>query len=333
MVLPVEILTADEDMICTDSHRNVSLKRGDRGRCADRVTLGRYRIHQQVGSGKQGQVFLASCRQMNGHRKRVALKVAHADVAVRRGGLCREASVLQRLSHRNIVKWEGQGSEGGLDYFAMEWVEGWSVREIHRRVRSIPVPIVLHWAIQLCDALEVCHNRKIRGVSQPIVHCDLKTNNLLIDKSGQLKLLDFGIAWDAAHDLERRDNIVGTAAYMAPEQVSRGPLGPRTDLFAVGALLYEFATGRRLFKSQNLKKMLQERLRVDESLATANEWMLLRKSCPPLVPVVKRCVRQQPGERFPSARALSLRLRLLSDRLGGTVDWFGIRELMFAEAA
>ena len=189
----------------------------------------------------------------------VALKVPHvqfeSDVVFSQR-FEREVEVGQRLEHPNIVKVLKPKSQTRM-YLPMEYVEGKSLRAMLKEKEPLPTDKALAIAAQVCDALEYLH-------SQGVVHRDIKPENILITQGGQAKILDFGIALVAS---ERRltwtgfSNTIGTPDYMAPEQV-RGRRGdPRTDVYAVGLMLYEMLTCNLPYDSPNPRALLRAKVK------------------------------------------------------------------------
>ncbi len=207
--------------------------------------LGRYRLVRLLGSGGMGEVYFAEDTQLG---RPVALKVLPADVAATRAQaarLAREARAASAISHPNVAHVYEIGEEGGRPFIAMEYVEGQPLD----RWRDTPPAVeqVLAVAVQLADALAEAH---ARGV----VHRDLKPANVLVDKSGRVKVLDFGIAKlqpaeppgpDEETQLRTATgSVMGTVAYMSPEQLEGRTVDARSDLWSLGVVLYELASGR-----------------------------------------------------------------------------------------
>ncbi len=209
--------------------------------------LGRYEIQGLLGAGGGGRVYRALDITL---QRTVALKIlsegAEAADRVRRRFL-REAEAASALNHPHIVTIYEIGADRGIDYIAMEYVDGKSLRE-HLRKR-LPLEQLYRWAIQTASALAAAHDAGI-------VHRDLKPGNVMINERGDAKLVDFGLAkareapsGDAreAETLTVEGAIMGTFAYIAPEQAEARPVDSRADLFSFGCVLYEMATGRRAF--------------------------------------------------------------------------------------
>lgn len=218
-------------------------------------TLGDFQIQERLGAGAMGEVYRAHWTTRN---RPAAVKTisnegpARAKAADR---FKREAEILFQFKHPNIVRfyYAGRDKETRLMYMAMELIDGSTLEEeIERRrvaksMEALDREGIFHWtevanlAVQLCDALHYAHERGI-------VHRDLKPSNLMMTKSGELKLTDFGIAKDLdASALTATGRTLGTAAYMAPEQITGGEVSHKTDLYALGIVLYQLFTGEPAF--------------------------------------------------------------------------------------
>ena len=216
-------------------------------------TIAQYRIDDEVGKGGMGVVYRAWDTRL---QRNVALKFLPDSVASDPGALDRlqrEARAASALNHPNICTVYDLGQDGDLHFIAMELIEG---RTIEQRLETgkIKIPEILDWTIQIADALEVAHARGI-------VHRDLKPSNIVVTDRGLIKILDFGLAKVSHHAevvatsktmsvvqaLTQPGTTVGTIGYMSPEQARGADIDARSDLFSVGAVLYEMITGRRAF--------------------------------------------------------------------------------------
>lgn len=219
-------------------------------------TLGNYKVERVLGMGGMGEVYLAYDYKL---RRRIALKILPAeygsnDERVRR--FEREARAVSRLNHPNIVTLFDIGNFEGLNYIATEYVEGETIREMmNRRPR---IRDVIAAATQVCDALAAAHK-------EGIIHRDIKPENIMIRGDGYAKVLDFGLAKlvelssDTLNDVGKTTKgiVLGTPAYMSPEQVSDDHVDHRTDLWAIGVILYEAVTGIHPFKGANRPETFQ----------------------------------------------------------------------------
>ena len=167
----------------------------------------------------------------------------------------REMIVLEKLDHPNIVRYYGGGKIDGQLYYAMELIDGGSLKQLLAKYRRFSWQQVLEWGIQICSALQHAHNHGI-------VHRDLKPGNLFLMCDGRLVLGDFGIALDTGEaDLTGDGITVGTYAYMPPEQICAGKtISNKTDLYALGCVLFELLTGRAPFSGENFAQIWEQHL-------------------------------------------------------------------------
>ena len=229
--------------------------------------LGAYEIRSPLGAGGMGEVYEAYDPRL---RRRVALKVlpgALAADAEHRARFEREARAIAALSHPNIVTIYSVEEADGVPFLTMELVEGRPLTAL-MPPDGFPIERLLPIAVALADAVSAAHARGI-------THRDLKPGNILVSHDGRVKVLDFGLAkltddsggsMGGATDLPTQSlsvdgRIVGTVWYMSPEQAEGKVVGPRSDLFALGIILYELATGRRPFKGDSTASLLSAILR------------------------------------------------------------------------
>jgi serine/threonine-protein kinase len=269
-------------------------------------TLGKYRVLERLGSGGMGEVYAALDTTLG---RKVALKVLRPEVAgsaERRQRFQREARAVAALNHPNIVTlFSVEEAEGEL-FLTMELVEGRSLREVLRE-GFLPLPRVIALASQVCEGLCIAH-------SAGVLHRDLKPDNLIVTAEDRVKILDFGLAKllttasagdPDAPTVSTPGMTMGTAGYMAPEQALGRKLDARADLFAVGVVLYQMATGRAPFEG--------------ETVAALFDHLLNRPPVPPerhnpslpaaMVAVIARALEKDPDRRYPSARELLEALR------------------------
>jgi predicted ATPase len=283
----------------------------------DRTANPRYRIVRPLGSGGMGEVFLADDTRLT---RRVALKVLPAAVCeepARRERFLREARAAAMLTHPNVcaVFDAGEDETGGV-YIAMELVEGPTLSD--RLVKGpLPEREVVEIAMQAADALEEAHRRGL-------VHRDLKPSNLMLDTRGRVKIVDFGIAaripvaGDDTGDpmLTRTGEILGTAAYMSPEQTLGRPVDARSDVFSLGVVLYQLASGRLPFPGSNLAETIAGILHADPpSLDRASVSEGLER-------VIRTCLERAPSRRYASMSDLLRELRGLGERGGAPTTPF-----------
>jgi HAMP domain-containing protein len=261
---------------------------------------GRYDIQELLGSGGMGVVYRAFDREVG---EAVAIKALRPDL----GGFDttllerfkQELRLARRITHRNVVRTYDLGEVDGVYYITMELVRGTTVATLIREAGRLDVPATLTIGKQVCRALEVAHE-------EGVIHRDVKPQNLLVDPSGFLKVMDFGIARLAEHRsdpgqaLTAAGVVVGTPQYMAPEQLFGEAVDGRADLYATGAVLFECVTGRPVFEAPSLVALLARHLE-----DTAPNPRTLNPEVPDsLSVVILRALARRPDDRWPSAAEL-----------------------------
>jgi serine/threonine-protein kinase len=212
---------------------------------AGTVIDGRYRVISRVGSGGMAEVYCAEDTQLG---RRVAVKLLHERFAqdeefVER--FRREASSAASLSHANIVNVYDRGQWGGTYYIAMEYLDGRSLDSIVREEAPLAPARAIELTEQVLRAARFAHRHGV-------VHRDLKPHNVIIDEEGRVKVTDFGIARAGASEITQTGSIMGTARYLSPEQAQGHTVSPRSDLYAIGIMLYELLTGTVPFEGDSV---------------------------------------------------------------------------------
>lgn len=214
--------------------------------------LGPYRIVRELGRGGMGTVYEAVGTETN---QPAAIKLLSAALAREEGFRDRfeaEIETLLKLKHPNIVRLFGFGEQEGNLFYAMELVDGSSLEEELRGGRRFTWREVTQIGIQTSRALRHAHDRGV-------IHRDIKPGNLLVTEDGQVKLSDFGIArLFGSTGMTSLGSVLGTAEYMAPEQAGGSPVGPRADLYSLGAVFYVLLTGRPVFQAKSLPEVLHK---------------------------------------------------------------------------
>ena len=282
-------------------------------------TLGHYRIESKLGEGGMGVVYQAHDTRVN---RRVAIKVLPPErvadpVLTQR--FTQEARAAGALNHPNIVTIHDIQSDAGINFIVMEYIEGQTFAELIPST-GLPVLQVVRYGVQIADALARAH-------AAGIIHRDLKPSNLMLTMDGRVKILDFGLAKlleTAATDhattvaaLTEVHAVLGTAAYMSPEQAEGHKLDARSDIFSFGALLYEMVTGRRPFASDSRLALLSKIVHHDPQ--PPHE---IVPSIPAdLERVILRCLRKEPARRYQSMADLKVVLEDLQTELasGATI--------------
>ena len=300
--------------------------------CLPGTRLGPYEILELIGLGGMGEVYRARDTRLD---RVVAIKmlprVAALDPLLRMR-VEQEARMVAAISHPHICALFDIGREGEIDFFVMEFLEGETLacRMAHD---VLPLRLVLEFGTQIAAALAAAHRHGA-------VHCDLKPANIMLTRDG-VKLLDFGIAQLRAEragslaatlsaDLPTgeatpvRGTCAGTLHYMAPEQLQGRPVDARTDIFALGAVLYQMLTGRRPFESDSDASVVAAILHADPP---SFESLPIPPVSPQLEHVIRTCLAKDPDERWQSARDVQRALSFIADgrstvsRLRGHTNW------------
>jgi eukaryotic-like serine/threonine-protein kinase len=269
-------------------------------------TLGRYTLERVIGKGAMGVVYEGIDPRLG---RRVAIKTilkSHLDEETAKEysmRFVREAQAVARLNHPHIVQVYDFGEEGDMAYLVMEFIKGKELKNFFDAAERFDLKEAVRIMCELCDALEFAHQAGI-------VHRDIKPANVMLDHQARTKLTDFGVARVTDSDktsVERTQagTMVGTPAYMSPEQITGGNIDRRTDVFSAGIILYQFLTGEKPFTGSGAwtiaKKIIQEEPPLPSSLNNA--------ITPLFDSVVNRALAKIPENRYPSARDLGAALR------------------------
>lgn len=230
---------------------------------ANRV-LGAFELEKQLGAGGMGVVYLARYVKTG---QRVALKLLSPSLANDQKLVTRfqrELQILKKLKHPHIVQCYGGGRLGEQRFYVMELIEGGSLSEQLRAKKRFSWEQTIQYGLQICSALEHAHDNGI-------IHRDLKPANLMVDKNGQVKLADFGLARVTdATAITAAGKTLGTFAYMAPEQITgKSPITHKTDLYALGCVLYEFLTGKTPFQQDTTAELFYAHIKKKPARITA----------------------------------------------------------------
>ncbi|MBK8479776.1 MAG: protein kinase [Proteobacteria bacterium] len=272
-----------------------------------------YSIVRHIGGGGMAQIYLAKTRGLAGFEKYLALKVMNAEYAnedrfIRM--LINEAKIAVGLSHVNIAQIFDLGVFDGVYYIAMEYVDGVDVLELvnglHSRGQRVPLEAVAHIGRQICSGLYYAHTRKNRqGKPLNIVHRDVSPQNVLVSRAGEVKVVDFGIAKAVGLTSKTQAGVIkGKVNYMAPEQVLSRPADARSDIFAVGIVLWEMLTSQMVYAADDIND-LAAKVRKAEIEPPSS----VRKDIPPVLDqIVMRALQRKASDRYPSAHELQIEL-------------------------
>ena len=263
------------------------------------VALGqRYDLLAEAGRGSMGNVYKARDRETG---ETVALKLLKPEIASDQAMMDRfknELLFARKSTHKNICRVHEFNRIAGVAFTSMEFVEGESLRSVLNRFGGLPVRKTLDLSLQMCSGLKEAH-------AQGIVHRDLKPENVMIDAQGNVKIMDFGIARSMESMTRLTGSMVGTPAYMAPEQVGGKPVDYRTDIYSLGLMLYEMFTGAPAFVADSpiavAMKQMRESPRLPREVDSAIPVNIER--------AILKCIEKEPARRFQSVAELEQALR------------------------
>ena len=273
--------------------------------------LGSYEVTSAIGAGGIGEVYQAHDTKLG---RDVAIKVlpeAFAHDPERLSRFQREAKMLASLNHPNIATIHGLEQSGGTSYLVMELVSGETLAERIKQDGAVPIEEALAIAKQIAEALEAAHEKGI-------IHRDLKPANVKLTPEGKVKVLDFGLAKAFAGDTSTEDIgnsptlsqaatmqgvILGTAAYMSPEQARGKAVDKRTDIWAFGCVLYELLTGKQTFHGEDITEILASVVKSEP------DWTALPVNVSPSIRVLlQRCLRKDRRQRTPDAATIRIEI-------------------------
>jgi serine/threonine-protein kinase len=281
----------------TSGPRSISSASSDDGRfAAGTVVAGRYRIVSLAGRGGMGEVYRAYDNKLE---QPVALKFLPAAMSQDGAALARfhnEVRTARQVSHANVCRVYDIGEWDGMPFLSMEYVDGEDLASLLRRIGRLPSDKAVEIARRLCAALSAAHEKGV-------LHRDFKPGNIMINGRGQVLITDFGLAALAALVIGPEARY-GTPAYMAPEQLAGKQASVRSDIYALGLVLYEMVTGRRAFEAQSREELL----RLEETGAPAGPSTLVRDLDPAVDRIILRCLEPEPARRPSSALSVAAAL-------------------------
>ena len=263
---------------------------------SDAVDFGpRYRVEKLLGQGGMGAVYKAYDLDLN---RTVALKLVRPELMVHPEAMQRfkqELLLASKISHRNILRIHDLGDAAGTKFISMAFVDGSDLHHVLKSQGKLTIERTLDIAKQLCAALDAAHG-------ESVVHRDMKPQNIMLDKDDHVFVSDFGLAKSIESEggMTMTGELLGTPRYMAPEQIECKPVDGRTDLYALGLIMYEMLTGDVPFQAESTFQLMYKR---------ANEAPPEPKQVNPDIPdwlnqVVMKCLERDPAKRYKSARAI-----------------------------
>jgi serine/threonine-protein kinase len=259
----------------------------------DQVFDGRYKVVRKLGTGGMANVYLAEDQELG---RRVAIKMLddrHAQDEQFVERFRREAKNAAGLSHPNVVSIYDRGQAEGTYYIAMEYLEGRTLKELLVARGPTPIPVAIDYARQILAALGFAHRHGV-------VHRDIKPHNVAVAPDGRVKVMDFGIARAGTSQMTETGSIIGTAQYLSPEQAKGAPVGPTSDIYSIGIVLYEMLTGSVPFTGDTPLEIAMKHLS-----ATPEPPSEKRPEVPhELDSIVLRALAKRPEDRYQTAEEM-----------------------------
>jgi serine/threonine protein kinase/tetratricopeptide (TPR) repeat protein len=250
----------------------------------------RYRIESLLGEGGMGKVYKAYDTDLN---RLVALKLVRPELASHPESMERlkqELILARRISHKNILRIHDLGDVNGVKFISMAYADGLDLQALIKRKGRLDVEQATNIAKQLCRALEAAHH-------EGVIHRDLKPQNVLMDQQGAAYILDFGLASSAELGASLAGELMGTPRYMSPEQAESLPLDHRSDLYALGLIIYEMVTGDLPFESSTVMQAMYQRV----TQAPKNPRLLNPELPDYLCKIILKCLEKEPEKRYQHA--------------------------------
>jgi serine/threonine-protein kinase len=260
------------------------------------MLAGRYRIVGLLGKGGMGEVYKAEDLKL---KQAVALKFLPESIALDGGMLARfhnEVRIARQVAHPNVCRVYDIGEVKGLSFISMEFIDGEDLSSLLRRIGRLPGDKAVELARQMCAGLAAAHEAGV-------LHRDLKPANVMIDGRGKARITDFGLAV-VSEELRGEETLAGTPAYMAPEQLTGKEVTQRSDIYALGLVLYELFTGKRVFEA----KSIQELIALHEKSTPPTPSSHVKFIDPLAERVILRCLEKDPKARPASAVQVALAL-------------------------
>ncbi len=272
-------------------------------------TLGRYEILGQLGRGAMGIVYKGRDPKLN---RMTAIKTIRfsdefdeSQVENIKEHFYREAEVVARLSHTNIVTIYDVGEDLDLSYLAMEYLEGVTLEKFTNNENLLSIKKCIAVIAQVCDALAYAHQHDI-------IHRDIKPANIMMLKDGSVKVTDFGIARAITSTKTRTGIIKGTPYYMSPEQTQGNELNGQSDVFSLGVVFYQLLTGKLPFYGDNMAAIMYQTTSIEPEPPTTYNPAINK----PILAILKRSLEKSRKDRYPDAGKMGEHLKLLSNKMG-----------------
>ena len=270
--------------------------------------LGRYEILEQIGRGAMGIVYKGKDPILN---RLTAIKtIRFSDefdedkVDDIKSNFYREAEVVAKLSHPNIVTIYDVGEDLDLSFLAMEYLQGESLEKYTSQGNLFPVKKCLEIIAQVCDALDYAH-------THDIIHRDIKPANIILLEDGSIKVTDFGIARATTSTKTRTGIIKGTPYYMSPEQTKGLKLSGRSDIFSLGVVFYQLLTGKLPFDGENMAAIMYQITSVKPSSPTEHTKGIHK----PILTVLNKSLEKDHDKRYAHARAMGKHIRMIIEKM------------------
>ncbi len=268
-------------------------------------SLGGYLLEEEIGRGSMGMVYRGKQIALG---REVAIKVLPRSLAKDASYVARfirEAQIIAGLNHPNIVQIYDAGQQNGLLYFVMEYIQGPTIGSLLQIDDTMPQHLAAEYAAQIADALDSAYKER------NVIHRDIKPENLMLDRWGKIKVMDFGLARAPGHQrITVAKTLVGSIYYASPEQVWGQPLDNRSDIYALGVVLYEMVSGRRPFTGRTLPELTQAIVTGVLKLPSTFNAEL----SPELEQIILTAMARNRDERYEQANLMSQDLRALNLR-------------------